>query len=123
VVGTGRPGKLTGTAAAAFNPEVEAAVLAHYGREPLDGSLRRLYVMVSHLPPGALPASETAVSWSVEAHLLAGVLDAVRYDTWAAVAMNTPKGKPRPKQPDPVPRPGDQAAEPPSWFDLAKMMG
>lgn len=109
-----------GTAAAVFDPRVEAAVLARYGVDPHTCTLRRLHVLVTALPPGYWPDPDNAMSWSPEAHLLAGVVDAVNQTTWMVAAVNS---KRPPKRPKPMPRPGGRQRRGLSVHDLAGVLG
>jgi len=86
-----------------YDPKVEAAVLARYGVDPHRCTLRRLRVLVQHLPPGYWMDPDSEGVWSSEAHLLAGVIDAVNQTTWVLAATNSKNRPPRPK---PVERPG-----------------
>ena len=74
-----------GTAAAAFDPRVEAAVLARYGVDPHTCTLRRLRVLIAALPPGYWPERQHDGAWSVEAHLLAAVAQVLLDDGLAYV--------------------------------------
>lgn len=80
-------------------------MLATYGVDLLDPavSLRRVHVLVSLLPPGAASAVEDDTAWSVEAHLLAHLGDAVNSLTYVTLKANGAKGA---KQPPTIPRPG-----------------
>jgi len=91
---------------------VESALLATYGVDVLDPAvtLRRIWLLLRRLPPGAWPDADEATSWSVEAYLLANVLDAVADLTWVTVAANS---KHKPQRPKPIPRPGKRAAQKP----------
>lgn len=106
MVGCGDTPKLLGTAAAVFDPRVEAAVLARYGVDPWTCSLRRLFVLLQAMPPGYWPDTEVEAVWSVESHLLAGLIDAVNQTTWMVAAANSKRPPARPK---PFPRPGGKA--------------
>lgn len=44
--------------------------------------------------------------WGPSQELAASTVDAIRFLTYALIAINTPKGKPRPKPPVALPRPG-----------------
>jgi len=90
--------------AARFMPATEAAVLAHYGVDPLDPAVtpRRMWVLLTNLPAGSI-AGDHAGSWSIEAHLLASVLDALNQLTWVQVAKAS---KSKPKRPKLTRRPG-----------------
>lgn len=109
-----------GTAAATFDPMVEAAVLARYGVDPHTCGLRRLYVLLRALPAGYWPDPHHEASWSVEAHLLAGLIDATNNTAWTVAAANS---KSRPKRPKPVRRPGDNSSgQRMTWGALATAM-
>ena len=62
-------------AAAQHDPDVEAAMQAAYGVDPASLTLRRFWVLLRRLPPGRWPVQDHPASWSVEAHLLASVVD------------------------------------------------
>lgn len=84
-------------------------MLAHYHLDPLDRriTLRRLHVLLARIPAGVWSNPETAESWSIEAHLLAGVVDwlgSLVYVTLKAAGVKNPS------KPVPIPRPGAQAA-------------
>ena len=99
---------MTGACAARFDPDVEAAFLAHYGVDVLHDAPtpRRIHSLLSRLPAGAWPGRESNASWSAEAHLLAAVLDGVNNLNWLTATVNSKKGR-GPKRPKPTPRPGD----------------
>jgi hypothetical protein len=109
-------------------------LLAAYGVDVLDPkvSLRRVYVLVRHMRPGYSADVRSETSWSVEAHLLASVLDALAgltYVTLRAAGGKAPVPKPFPrpgrhKPPAPPPRAGGRApaAARTSWADLAKTL-
>jgi hypothetical protein len=65
-------------------------------------SLRRVAVLLEHLPPAARRGGE---SWSAEADLLAGLIDHVAYLTWITIRAHGGKGG----KPKPVKRPPDRA--------------
>lgn len=78
-----------------------------------------MHVLTSRLPPGSTPAVTDDAAWSVEAHLLAGVFDAVSALIWVTVQAHGGKGG---KKPKPLPRPGGQTAgrgQKIRWGDLA----
>jgi hypothetical protein len=93
--------------AARFTPAVEAALLAHYAVDPLDPTVtpRRMWVLLSNLPPGSMRGNH-AGAWTMEAHLLASVVDALNQLTWVQVAKASKK---KPKRPQPLRRPGEAA--------------
>lgn len=99
-------------------------MLATYGVDVLDPavSLRRIHVLATRLPAGAFPQSDSPAAWSVEAHLLARLNDAVDQLTWLTARAHGGKG-PRPK---PLPRPGGKRAAPPrsggGWKDFASQL-
>ena len=76
-------------------------MLAHYRVDVLDRrtSLRRLYVLLRRLPPGAWPDQDSPLSWSVESHLIASVFDALAMLTY--VTIRAAGGKAR--EPQPIP--------------------
>lgn len=78
-------------------------MLAAYRVDVLDPTvtLRRIWVLARRLPAGSWPDQHSALSWSVEAHLLAGVLDALAALTF--VTIKAYGGKP--PKPKPFPRP------------------
>ena len=80
--------------------------MAVYGIDVLDPSvsLRRINVLIDRLPPGALTKVEEG-SWSIEAHLLARLNDAVDMLTWVVMRVAGSKAN----QPKPLPRPGTKA--------------
>jgi hypothetical protein len=102
-------------------------MLAHYGVDVLDPavSVRRVSVLLTRLPAGAWPDQMTAASWSIEAHLLARLVDAVGDLTWVTVAANS---KRKPRRPKPLDRPWlsgvrRRAAQPGrtmSWRELGR---
>lgn len=81
--------------------------MAHYGLDVLDPAVtpRRIHVLLARLPAGAWPEADSPASWSLEAHLLAATIDAVREVSWVTAAANSKRPPPRPK---PMPRPGDR---------------
>lgn len=99
-------------------------MLRVYGVDVLDPavSLRRVHVLVSRLPPGSVPAAESDAAWSVEAHMLASVFDAVHNLIWITLKANGAKGAVQPK---PIPRPGGPVRRGPAagrkvaWTELA----
>lgn len=97
-------------------------MLRTFGVDILDPSvtLRRVWVLVNRLPPGAWADHEHDASWSIEAHLLASAIDALNQLTWVTVATNS---KSKPKRPKPVKRPGDTARKGSAAATLMKAMG
>jgi hypothetical protein len=80
--------------------------MATYGIDVLDKRVtpRRIWTLLTHLPAGRWPESDHPMSWNVEAHLLANVLDqlaALTYVTARAygATLPAPKPFPRPKAP------------------------
>lgn len=98
---------MIGACAARFDPAVEATMLRVYGVDTLAPGLspRRMWVLLTRLPAGQVPWDDTQAAWSVEAHLLAHLVDAINQLTWVQVAKAS---KHRPKQPKPLQRPGDR---------------
>lgn len=90
-------------AQAAFDPDVEEALLRVYGVDSHRATLRRVWSLVRRLPPGSWHKDRGAASWAQEAWLLADVVDAVNQLTWLTAAVHS---KHQPKRPDPYPRPG-----------------
>lgn len=72
-----------------------------YGVDVLDPavSTRRVWVLLQHLPPGALRGGE---AWSTESELLAVLIDHVAALTWVTMRAHGAKSA---KRPTPVPRP------------------
>jgi hypothetical protein len=99
-------------ASAVFDPDVEEVLLRVYGVDPQEASLRRVWVLTQRLPPGTWHKGEGPGSWTSEAWLLAGVLDALNQLTWVQVQKSTKKRIPQPK---PTWRPGKQATGKVSW--------
>lgn len=98
---------MMGVAAARYDPDVEAAMLAHYGVRTRDVSLRELRVLMHRLPPGVVQDPDRGEVWSDEAHLLAGVIDAINDLAYVTlmVALD-PKARHQVPKPKPVTRPG-----------------
>jgi len=116
-------------------------MLAAYGIDVLDPqvSTRRVHTLMERLPPQyRLPGEQ----WTVEADLLAALVDQVAYLAWITLKANGVKNAPRPR---PVKRPprritgaargGGQAVRPAaagqpptgtgkasSWFEAATML-
>lgn len=106
-------------AQAAFDPDVEEALLRVYGVDSHRATLRRVASLVRRLPPGTWQKDQGAPSWSREAWMLADVVDAVNTVAWITAAVNS---KRPPQKPKPYPRPG--ARETPkqaksSWTQIA----
>lgn len=117
-----------GTVAARHDPDVEAAVLAHYGVRTRDVSLRELRVLMDRLPPGVFSDPDRGEVWSPEAHLLAGVIDALNDLCYLTILVNTPKEKRGGLHPPkPLLRPGGVKKQAMSATDqvkaLAAMLG
>jgi hypothetical protein len=81
-----------------------------------DGGLspRRVLWLVEHLPEesatvAAIKGGPEHRPWTSTAHLLATVVDAVQWGTWATIAAHSRK---RPSPPRPVPRPTTTARRP-----------
>ena len=102
---------MRGACAARFDPDVEAAFLAHYGIDVLHDAPtpRRIHSLLARLPAGAWPDQDSSASWSVEAHLLAAILDGTNNLNWLTATVNSKKGQ-GPKRPKPTPRPGEKTA-------------
>ena len=86
-------------------------MLAVYGVDVLDPSvtLRRIWVLGRRLPAGSWPEEHSPMSWSVEAHLLASVLDALAALTF--ITIKAAGGKPT--KPTAFPRPKPKRTPPP----------
>lgn len=72
-------------------------------------SWRRFAALARHLPvesATAMAAIGPAADWSVEAHLLASLVDAVQQSNYLFALAHTPKGKTQPRRPRRFPRPG-----------------
>lgn len=108
--------------AARDDPDVEAALLHHYGVRTRDVTLRELRVLVERLPPGAWPDYESPHSWSQESHLLAALIDAVQTLTWATVNMHVERAQ-RTRMPDPIPRPRPKKGATEVLTDMARSLG
>ena len=113
---------MIGAAAARFDPEVEAALLARYGVDTLDPSvtMRRVFVLLQRLPGEYLldPGD-----WDTDRHLLATVADAVHTLLWVTVKVNSKKGTSVPKI-KPLPRPDShtEPEKPTTLADLATLL-
>jgi hypothetical protein len=95
---------MTAVCRLARRPDVEAALLAHYGVDVRQGiTPRRLAVLVSHLPPGVVTGTGRPDDWTQEAHLLAGLVDAVHALTVVTLKGLGARGV---RMPAPTPRPG-----------------
>lgn len=105
-------------AQAAFDPDVEEALLRVYGVDPHGATLRRVGVLLRRLPPGTWQKDEGPASWSREAWMLADVVDALNQVAWLTVAINS---KSKPDRPKPYPRPTDKKQEfkKVSWAQMA----
>lgn len=108
---------MTAAAHAAFDPDVEEALLRVYGIDPHRATLRRVAVLVRRLPPGTWQKDQTAAAWSREAWVMADAVDAVNELTWLTAAIHSKSAPPRPK---PYPRPGVEEPQPKksSWTKL-----
>lgn len=78
-------------------------------------SWRELRVFLRYLPPDSATAramrgsTPEADAWTLDRHLLATVVDAVRENTYAQIKLHgDPKKTSRLKPPDPIERPGVQ---------------
>ena len=109
-------------------------MLAAYGIDVRDPavSTRRVHVLLERLPPHARRGGE---SWSVEAELLALLVDHVANLTWVTMRAHGAKNATRPR---PVPRPRRVVTAQPSaqtpgradggpvktsgWMDAARML-
>ena len=90
-----------------------------YGVDPQRASLRRVWVLLQRLPQGSWIQGQGPGSWTNEAYLLANVIDALNQVVWVLVATNS---KRKPKQPKPVPRPGQAKQKKISWGDLGSSL-
>lgn len=86
---------------AAFDPDVEEALLRVYGVDPHRATLRRVSVLLRRLPPGEWHKDE-ATAWSRETWMLADLIDAVNQTAWVTAAAFSKRAPARPK---PYPRP------------------
>jgi hypothetical protein len=80
-------------------------MLSTYGVDILDPgvSLRRLHVLLTRLPAGAIPTrADNVAAWTIESHLLANLIDAVNLLTYVTARAYGNK----PDQPRPTWRPG-----------------
>lgn len=99
-------------------------MLATYGIDTLDPgvSTRRVWVLLERLPPQARRGGE---QWSVEAELLAGLIDQVANLTWITLQAHGAKGVTRPQ---PVPRPpgrraaAEAQADRGGWGDVLRQL-
>jgi hypothetical protein len=82
--------------------------MAAYGVDVLDPATtpRRLMVLAEYLPPWARAPGE---QWSIEAELLAVLVDSVAQLTWITARASGAKNVRRPK---PLPRPARRAVRP-----------
>ena len=95
-----------------------------FGVDVLDPAVtpRRLGVLLERLPPGSWPDQHSPASWSAEAYLLAALIDAVQWNTYATLLGKT---KARPAKPKAMPRPGQRnriQGQQMSVADLARRM-
>lgn len=108
-------------ASAVFDPDVEEALLRVYGVDPHRATLRRVGVLMRRLPPGSWHKDDGPGSWTPEAYLLAGVLDAINGLTWVQVQKSS---KRKVKQPKPTWRPGHKKqAKRMSWAEFGAALG
>jgi hypothetical protein len=106
-------------------------LLAAYGIDSLDPevSTRRVHVLLERLPPQFRAPGE---QWSVEAELLAALIDQVAQLTWITLRANGAQSAARPR---PIPRPARRhRPEPPaaqprgdegkagSWIEAGRML-
>lgn len=109
-------------AQAAFDPDVEEALLRVYGVDSHRATLRRVSVLLRRLPPGAWQKEQGPASWSREAWMLADVVDAVNQLSWLTAAVNS---KSKPERPKPYPRPGDKAKQDfkkVTWSEMGRLV-
>ena len=111
---------MTAAAVAAFDPDVEEALLRVYGVDPHRATLRRVAVLLRRLPPGTWHRDEVS-SWTRESWMLADVVDAVNTTAWMIAAVNS---KTTPQRPKPYPRPNvptqpTRPANTKSWSAIA----
>lgn len=110
-------------AQAAFDPDVEEALLRVYGVDSHRATLRRVGVLLRRLPPGTWQKDEGPGSWSREAWMLADVIDAMNTTAWLIAAVNS---KRQPERPKPYPRPTDIKEQDKftkvTWADMARMV-
>ena len=113
---------MIGAAAARFDPEVEAALLARYGVDTLDPTVtnRRVFVLLQRLPGEYLL---DPIDWDTDRHLLATIADALHNLLWVTVKVNSKKGASVPKI-SPIPRPGtvSEPEKPATLADLATLL-
>lgn len=102
-------------------------MLAAYGIDILEPrvTLRRIWTLARRLPPGAWPDHRDPMHWTIEAHLLASVLDALAGLTY--VTVKAAGGKP--SRPKPWPRPKRRRELAPAdgkrggtWADVARAL-
>ena len=92
-----------------------------YGVDPRRATLRRIWVLLQRFPLGAWHAKDSESSWTAEAYLLAGVVDAVNQLTWITASVHS---KRKPKRPEAIQRPGVRHKRPKTkWSDLHKQLG
>jgi hypothetical protein len=87
-------------------------MLAHFGIDTLSRkvTLRRIHVLLRRLPAGTWPDPQSEMSWSLESHLLAGVLDTLGALVYVTLKANGSKSA---KPPKPVQRPKPVRPRPP----------
>ena len=101
-------------------------MLRAYGIDAHDPATtpRRLALALQYLPAGCWPDPEHPASWTVEAYLLAGLVDAVRELTYLTAKVN---GVKQAKRPEPVWRPGAKAPKAQggkvAWGDFGRALG
>ncbi|MFI8929090.1 hypothetical protein ACIG3E_15615 [Streptomyces sp. NPDC053474] len=95
-------------------------------------SSRRLAVLVRHLPRDSafrLAHEGEAAGWSLGDQLLAAVVDHLAVANWMFACVNRDEDEAPPQPPQPVPRPGAEAAaqtpaaDAPGAADLARFFG
>jgi hypothetical protein len=76
---------------------------------------------LENLPAGFWPETEHAGSWTVEAYLLANVIDAIRELTYVTAKVN---GAKQARKPEPVWRPGQpiKSNGKTAWTDFGKAL-
>ncbi len=96
-------------------------MLGHYGVDTLSPgvSVRRVWVLLRRLPPGSWPNERSPMSWSLESHLLASVIDSLAVLT--AITIRAAGGRPPTVKPVPRPKAAPLAPTGPrtSWSELA----
>lgn len=111
---------MIGAAAARYDPEVEAALLARYGVDTLDPgvTMRRVWVLLQRCPGAYL---RDPVEWDVQEHLTANVLDSLNALLYVTVKVNSRQGAQVPRIP-PIRRPSDTPKKPVTLADLATLL-